>query len=149
MKVNRTILSYLKVILPTLGSPLIVLVITKIYPQSLDYVRHLLLEHILLLLFLMILIMSALIIEFIYILNYKRKLKLIPKFGVYWDKKKNSNPYCPVCKTLLTFDGITDLACFKCKRHIYLADGTKDISYKKAQERVENEFFKRQINPNE
>lgn len=141
MNTGKTILSYTKIILTILGSPLSALAINKIFPKGIDYVLNLISEYKLVTLLLILLIISLAFIEFVYLSIYKNKLRLKPYFGVYWDRKKNPNPYCPVCKTLLTFDGITDLACFKCKRHIYLADGTKDISYKKAKECVENDLF--------
>jgi hypothetical protein len=60
-----------------------------------------------------------------YVVYLRIKMKLFPRFGVYWDFKRN--PYCPICKKLLSNynEEIWDdphFFCISCKDKIYLYD---------------------------
>lgn len=71
---------------------------------------------------------------------FKLKKKLIPKFGVLWDKNKEA--YCPACEIVLSEyheqddPPIYELSCVKCNAHIRLMYFGKPISLKNAQELI-------------
>lgn len=119
MNINKTTLSYIKIMIAILGSPLSVLVINKIFPKGINYVLNIISEHRLLALFLILLIISVASIEFVYLLNYRNKSKLKLIFNVFWDK--NRNPYCPACRLPLIIKKVKDTDiyyCLKCKEYI-------------------------------
>ena len=74
-----------------------------------------------------------------YIIYIYSKTKLIPKFGVVWDK--NKEPYCPNCEKPLAkhpakFEGnvITGVDCVKCKKSfILMTDDGRRITLIEAQ----------------
>lgn len=70
------------------------------------------------------------------ILVIKSKDKLMPRFGVLWDK--NKEPHCPSCKAYLTrqprADIVMNFSCHKCNDFITLiTDDGKDITLIEAQ----------------
>lgn len=65
-------------------------------------------------------LLSALLLVASFVIYFHLKIKLIPKFGVLWDKK-HGEPYCPVHekplarhKTKIGDDPATGLDCRKC-----------------------------------
>jgi hypothetical protein len=84
-----------------------------------------------------------LMVQFAYIfyLHNKMKTKLIPKFGIFWDKE--GNPYCPSlsCKSPLSqygkYAGGFGFKCMKCNEFIFLRDDkVNNVSLDKLLEQV-------------
>ncbi len=69
--------------------------------------------------------------------------KLIPKFGVYWDKNKEA--YCPACQTLLSRyteakyesgEPYYYFHCIKCNKLVYLKDDAVFIKIQDARKKL-------------
>lgn len=91
----------------------------------------------LLILAIVLFVLSVALSLTIYLKYLKLKTKLIPKFGVLWDKNKEA--YCPACEISLSEyqeqdnPPIYEFTCVKCNAHIRLMHIGKSISLEDAQ----------------
>jgi len=143
MNIFKKILKTIRQILYILGTPAGVLAINKFFPKGIDSVLNLVCTYKLSILLLMTFIIPVTFVEFYYLLIYRKKLKLLFRFGVYWDKELN--PYCNRCNIHYSYKHDDDyvfveLKCSKCNNTpILSADGINEITIKEARELIKME----------
>ncbi len=127
-------------ILITLIVSLIVLAGSQILPLILPSILEQIPSKILLTLLTLSILINLILVSFIIYSHFKNKL--IPKFGLLWDKNKEA--YCPACETLLSeyfaWDSSPEkeygFMCLKCKQRIYLTHKGKPFSLEEAQKQL-------------
>ena len=88
-------------------------------------------------------ILSAILLFSVILLAVKLRNKLVPFYGILWDKKMNS--YCPSCKNLLSnykcrpisaLDSDDSFECIHCNKVVFLSAGLTNLPFDKMKETV-------------
>lgn len=122
----------------------LILLIGSIYSEALPLILPAIIQQlpktILLKITTLAIALSVLSIALTFVVYFKFKKNLIPKFGVLWDKNKEA--YCPACQIILSEyheqedPPFYEFKCVKCGSYIRLMHFGKSISLVNAQTKL-------------